>query len=321
MRTKIYDTIIIGAGPAALSASIYASRYFLNHLVIGKTLGGTMANAYKIENYPGIDSISGAEMAEKMKAQAQKLNAKIIHEEVKRIKKNQKQIFELTISGQSQAPILSHSIILAIGMQRRELNIPGEKEFMGHGVSYCSTCDAAFFKDKTVVVVGGANAAAMAAIHLAQYAAKVYLIYRGPALKGEPAWNQRVIDHPKIQTIFNTNITKISGASQVEQVSLDKKYQERDKINCQGVFIEIGLIPSTSLARHLGVKLTQNGFIDVNPAGQTNVPGVLAAGDITNGSNNFRQIVTAVSEGAITAKSAFDLKAQRDKSKEKIDYA
>ncbi|MBU2025228.1 NAD(P)/FAD-dependent oxidoreductase, partial [Patescibacteria group bacterium] len=166
-----------------------------------------------------------------------------------------------------------------------------------------------------------ANAAAMAAIHLAQYAAKVYLIYRGPALKGEPAWNQRVIDHPKIQTIFNTNITKISGASQVEQVSLDKKYQERDKINCQGVFIEIGLIPSTSLARHLGVKLTQNGFIDVNPAGQTNVPGVLAAGDITNGSNNFRQIVTAVSEGAITAKSAFDLKAQRDKSKEKIDYA
>lgn len=318
MQTTIYDTVIIGAGPAALSASIYASRYFLKHLVIGKVPGGTMTNAHKIENYPGIESISGSELAEKMKKQIAAFETQLKTQEVKRIRKNEEGIFEITLDKEK---VLSHTVILAIGMQRRSLNIPGEKEFLGKGVSYCSTCDAAFFQDKTVVVIGGANAATMAAIHLSEYASQVYLIYRGEALRGEPTWNQRALDNPKIEVIFNTNLASIQGKDQVEKVTLDKPFKNSQEIKTDGVFIEIGLVPATALAIQLKVETTKDGFIKVNPAGETNVKGVLSAGDITNGSNNFRQIVTAVSEGAIAAKTAFDLKVQREQTQTKIDYA
>ena len=325
MKNTIYDTIIIGAGPAGLSAGVYASRYMMKYLVIAKELGGTMTNAHKVENYPGITSVSGTELAQKMQAQMKELGGELLTGEVKRISKNSAGVFEITTEtaagDQNETTFKSHTLILAIGMRRRKLQIPGEKEFLGKGVSYCAVCDAAFFKDKTTVVVGGANAATMAAIQLTEYAKQVYLIYRGPALKGEPAWNQKVLDNPKIEVIFNTNVTEIIGENLVTKVKLSQPYQEKETLATDGVFIEIGHVPSASLAKRLGLELTEEGFIKTQPNGKTNVEGVLAAGDITTGSGEFRQIVTAVGEGAIAAKTAFDLKAEREASKKDIDYA
>ena len=183
MENKTYDLIIIGAGPAGLAASIYASRYKIDHLVIGKEPGGQAVEAHNIENWPGTPSISGFELTQKMREHAEKLGGKIIMDSVSNIAK-EREIFSITThTGQYQAK----NIILALGMEYRKLSIPGEEEFKGKGVSYCPTCDAAFFQDKTVAVAGGGNSAASAAQLLSEYASKVYIIYRGEKLKVDPA--------------------------------------------------------------------------------------------------------------------------------------
>jgi thioredoxin reductase (NADPH) len=316
MPETIYDTIIIGAGPAALSASVYASRYFLSHLLIGDSLGGTMAYAHKVENYPGIKSISGLELASKMEEQIKSFGAPLIFGEVKGIKKSENCFLVTAANSSGKNKVYSaKSLIIATGMRRRLLGVPGEKELSGRGVSYCSTCDAAFFKNKKVVVIGGSNAATMAAVHLAEYADQVFLMYRGEKLKGEPAWNKKALDDKKVTVLFNMEITKIWGESKVEKVTLSNPYNNSTELLVDGVFIEVGFTPTSAIALELGIELDSGGFIKVDAAGKTNVPGILAAGDITNGSNGFRQIVTAISEGAIAVKTVFDLK-----SKKEIDY-
>lgn len=298
----MYDLIIIGAGPAGLAASIYASRYKLKHIVIGKEIGGLVNEAHEIGNYPGFPSISGVELMQKFVEHARSLGAEIISDEVVHIHKLDEGFEVETKSGDKYE---AKTLIIATGLERRRLNIPGEKEFVGRGVSYCATCDAFFFKDKTVCVIGGSDSAAMAALALAQFAKKVYIIYRRSELRCEPVWKEKIEKNEKIEVIYNTNVIEIMGNERVEAIKLDNPYQGSDTLEVDGVFIEIGFTPGTSLVSEIGVELDESGYIKINPDCSTNVEGVFAAGDITNGSAGLRQIVTAVAEGAIAVYSAF----------------
>jgi len=328
-----YELIIVGSGPAGLTASIYASRYRIGHLVIGGQLGGAMAWAWQVENYPGFERISGLELAQKMAQQVKALGAKIINDNVVEIKNFPPKTAgsplakKFKITTESGKEYETKTIILATGTRRRELGVPGEKEYLGKGVSYCATCDAPFFRDKVVAVVGGANAAAQAAVHLAGFAKKVYLIYRRKPLRAEPIWVERVEKNPKIEIVYNTNIIRIFGESELENlktqnsnvksksqisnlekvggVELDNPYQGSNYLFIDGVFVEIGGVPGTELAKSLGVELDEKGFVKVNPDMETNVPGIFAAGDIANLHGELQQIIIACAEGAIAASSVY----------------
>ena len=292
----MYELVIIGAGPAGLAASIYASRYGIKHIVLGINLGGTIALAHKVENYPGFTSISGTELSQKFLEHAKELGAKIENKEVTAIEKsNNGYLVKTNNSHQYQ----TRTIIIATGTRRRYLNIPGEKEYIGRGVYYCATCDAPFYKNKIVIVIGGANAACSGAIHLAQFAQKIYLIYRRSKLRAEPAWLNQVLQNPKIETIYDTNITKIDGDSnQVQKVKLDKAYQGKNELSVDGIFVEIGGVPVTSLAKNLGVKTDEGNYIITDNHMATNIPGIYCAGDTNAFQKYFQQVVTAVGEGA-----------------------
>ncbi|HUW21858.1 MAG TPA: FAD-dependent oxidoreductase [Candidatus Bathyarchaeia archaeon] len=304
MNTQpIYDLIIIGSGPAGLTASIYASRYKMNNLVIGKQKGGTIGLAHKVENYPGFVSISGLELIVKMEDQAQKLGAGIIYDPVKDIKTNYDDSFQVTTdSGKSYA---SRTLILATGTERRKLEIPGEEEFLGRGVSYCTTCDAPFFRDKTVALVGGSDAAVSGAIHTAEYARKVYIIYRGESLRAEPIWAEKALSNPKIEPIYNTNIVEIQGDQVVKKAILDNPLRGSKELALDGIFIEIGGVPGTGLAKIAGVELNEVGYIKVDKEMKTNVTGLFAAGDMTDYLPRFQQLVTVEAMGALAAASAY----------------
>lgn len=296
MEKKIYDLIIIGAGPAGLTAAVYAARYKLDVLVLGRVAGGLILEAHKVCNFPTYEEIKGYELGQKMASQVKAMRVPINNEEVIEIKKNNES-FEIKTKKEIY---FSKKIILAIGTKRRMLDVKGEKDFFGRGVSYCATCDGAFYKDKNVAIVGGGNSALTAALLLSEYAKEVYIIYRKSEFtKAEPAWVEQVLKNKKIKPIFNANIMEIKGSKNVEGVKLDKG----DDINVDGVFIEIGSIPDNTLSNQLGLEL-ENGYIKVNKNQETNVKGVYAAGDLTN--NPLKQVVTACAEGAIAAKSAYE---------------
>ena len=296
----IYDLIIIGAGPAGLSAAIYASRYNLNTFIISEEIGGMAAEAYKIENYPGFKSIPGMELMNKFKEQVKGL-VDIKQERVIEFKKENN--FVITTK---KSIYKSKTVIVAAGTKRRKLNIKGEKEFLGRGVSYCATCDAAFFKDRIVGVVGGNDAAAMSALLLAEYAKKVFIIYRKEKIRAEPLRVSQLEKNKKITIINSTNVVAVNGDKMMSSVTLDREFNNSKELNLNGLFIEIGSIPSTVLTKKLGIKLDEEGYIIVDSSQKTNVNGFYAAGDITSGSNKFRQIITATSEGAIAAHSVYE---------------
>lgn len=298
-----YDLIIIGSGPAGLSASIYASRYKINHLVIGKAPGGLMTEASKIENYPGFKSISGIELMKKFQEHAQSFGVKIEQDEVIKIEKENKSFKITTSQGKKYQ---TKTIILALGTERRKLNIPGEKKFLGKGVSYCAVCDAMFYKDKIVAVVGGSDAAAMSALLLSEQAKKVYLIYRKSKLRAEPIIVERTEKNPKIEIIYQTNIKEIKGKDKLEKVVLDKQYRGSSELKLDGLFVEIGSIPAAALAQGIGVEIDEQNCIKIDSSGATNIPGIFAAGDITSGLAKLRQIVTAAAEGAVAATSVYN---------------
>lgn len=298
----IYDLIIIGTGPAGYSSAIYASRYGLKTLLIGQNAGGMAALAHQVDNYPGFISITGLELMKKFQQHTKALGVEIIHDLVKSVKKSQ-DIFKIITNNKSYQ---AKTIILALGTEKRKLNIPGEKEFLGRGVSYCTTCDGMFFKNKTVAVIGGGDSAFRAALHLAEIAKLVYLIYTQEVPNAMPNTQEMVdkLSH-KIKTIPSNSITEIKGVNRVESVTLKKTYQNKSELVVDGVFVEIGAIPNSSLINNLGVKTTDKGYIEVNANQQTNIDGVFAAGDVTTNSAGFSQIITAASEGAIAALSSF----------------
>jgi thioredoxin reductase (NADPH) len=300
---NVYDLIIIGTGPAGYAAAIYASRFKLKNLVIGEIAGGLASEAHKIENYLGFVEITGRDLMEKFRQQAEHFGSEIFNDNVVEIKKNKDQF---KVKTRSSKDFLSRTLILALGSAYKKLNVRGEREFLGKGVSYCPTCDGPFFKGKIVAVIGGADSAVMAAIHLSEFAQQVYLIYRREKLRAEPIWTERVQQNKKVQIIYQTNVLEIQGRNKVEKMILDQPWQGKSELAVDGVFIEIGSVPNVALIKDLGIVSDKDGFINIKEDGSTSVAGIFAAGDVTTGSNKLRQVITAVAEGAIAAKSAYE---------------
>jgi thioredoxin reductase (NADPH) len=303
------ELIIIGAGPAGLSAAVYASRYKLDYMVIGKESGGRINETHKVENYLGYLSLSGLELGQKFREHALALGAEILIDAVEKIGKTENGFEIRTFSGKTYKAL---NILFALGTEYRKLQISGEKEFRGKGVCYCATCDAPFFRGKKVAVVGGGNSAASAAILLAQYAAKVMLFYRGTELKANPAYLEQLKATENIEIVCCTNLKEIKGDAKVQSIVLDNSYQGSNEVATDGVFIEIGHDPSVDLLIPLGVNINEAHYVITNADQSTNVKGIYAAGDITTNSNGFRQVITAAAEGAIAILSIYErVKEQR----------
>ena len=298
----IYDVAIVGSGPAGYSASIYLSRYKLSNIIFGKMIGGTISEAHKVCNYPGVCDVSGLELGMKFQKQATDQGAQIAIESVTDIKKENDLFNLITDKGNNY---LAKTVILATGTDRNKLAIPKEDQYVGKGLSYCATCDAMFYKNKKVGVVGGSNAATMAATMLADIASEVYIIYRGTELKGEPAWIEQVLQKDNVKTIFQTLVTDLEGEPRLQMVKLSKAYNDSDYLDLDGLFVEIGSEPNITLPVKLSLALDKQNYIEVDQRQATSMDGVWAAGDCTTNSNKFKQVVTAVSEGAVAANSIY----------------
>jgi len=297
-----YELAIIGAGPAGYSAGIYSSRAGIKTVVFDKSGGGGLAMlSPNIENYAGFESITGIELMEKMKHHASKYVDIKYHEEVNKIDKFDRKFSVITTEGKYNVG----AVLLSTGTEHRKLNAPGEKELQGKGVSYCATCDGFFFKDKKVAVVGGGNSALIDSIFLKQIGCKeVYIIHRRDQFRAEKAYEDEA-RKKEVQILFNKVLKKINGEQKVEYLDIkDTKNEENTKLKVDGVFISIGEIPQNKLAKNLGIKLDENGFIIIDKQQRTSLKGVYAAGDITGG---LRQIITACAEGAIAALSSTEV--------------
>jgi thioredoxin reductase (NADPH) len=300
----VYDLIIVGAGVAGLTASIYASRYKINHLLFGLLPGGQGMLANEVENYPGYLSITGPQLMEKILDQAKSYGVLIKQEEVISLEKIAGGFRVVSQKGKYPAKTL----ILATGASHRHLNVPGEERLSGRGVSYCVTCDIPFFRNKTVVIVGGGDSAVTGALHAAAFAQKVYLIHRRHEFRAEPAWLEKVKEEEKIKLVLSNQVKEIIGENKVEAVVLDQPYQGNRTLKVEGVFVEIGQTPASNLAASLGVELNAQGYIKVNPRMETNIAGVFAAGDVTaiEGGIVFRQFITSAADGARAAASCYE---------------
>ncbi|TKJ22692.1 MAG: hypothetical protein CEE43_05545 [Promethearchaeota archaeon Loki_b32] len=293
---KTYDLIVLGGGPTAIGCAIYAARFAMDVLVVGKTFGGLIATTHIVENYPAITSISGQGLMDMFKDHMDSLSIPYISDQIRSIDKVD-DYFELRSFFQK---FKAHSICIATGSERRKLGIPGEEEYTGRGVSYCATCDGPFYKNKVVCVIGGSDSAAKEALFLAQNTKKVYIIYRGEDIRAEPINKKRVFENEKIEIIYKTNVVEIKGEGNVKSVVFDNDIE----LVVDGVFVEIGSIPNSDLAKRIGVETNEKGEIKINRKSETNITGIFAAGDVADAP--FKQAITGVSEGVIAAYSAFD---------------
>jgi len=293
------DLIIIGGGPAGLSAGIYASRFALNTLLIERRApGGLVTRTQNIENYPGFPNISGAELMSQMERQARGFGLEIMTVNVDKVEPSENEIIVYTNKGVFAADAL----IVATGTQPQLLNVKGEAEFTGRGVSYCAACDGAFFKDKRVIVTGGGDAAIEEAIFLTRFAKKVYIVHRRGELKATKIIQQRAFNNPKIEFIWHSVIDEISGTDAVEKTLLrDLRDNARMLLPTDGVFVYIGNSPNSDLVKDM-VKLDEQGYIITDENMLTSQPGIFAAGDVRH--KLLRQVVTAVADGAIAAAAA-----------------
>jgi thioredoxin reductase (NADPH) len=301
MEIFMYDSIIIGGGPAGMSAAVYAARGGLKTLVLESMgLGGQMNYTYEVANYPGAeDNPSGDKLAARMRMQAESFGAGISNERVKQIDdidKNIKTVITRKNIYQTK------TVILATGAVARKLGAEGEDRFSGTGVSYCATCDGAFFKGQTTAVAGGGNTAFEDALYLSRFCKKVYLINRSERFRASAILRQKAENDAKIEIVKNSVITKICGDTTVKEIILkDTKTAAKDSLECSGVFIAIGREPSTSIIP-AEIKRNGSGFIETDNFMRTNLPGVFAAGDVRD--TPLRQIVTAAADGAVAAVSS-----------------
>ena len=296
-KRPLYEVIIIGAGPAGLSAGLYTSRGRLKSLLIERGLfGGQINNTERIENYPGFpEGIDGLELGRLMLEQAKKYGLETVTAEATGIELQEEQKIVKTTEGDFE----TRAIIIAGGSQRQKLGIPGEEEFTGKGVSYCATCDAAFFRDQPVAVVGGGNAAISEALHLARFASKVTLIHRRSELRASAILQERVLAEPKIQFLWNTTVEAIEGEKFVRKLQLNQLQTEgKSALEVAGIFVSIGFKPDTDYLRGI-LPLDSVGHIITNEKMETTVPNIMAAGDIR--SNSARQAIAAAGDGATAA--------------------
>jgi thioredoxin reductase (NADPH) len=300
-KNQQYDVIIIGGGPAGLSAAIYTSRDRMETLLIERALtGGLINEADHVDNYPGFpEGISGFELTDKMHDQALKYGLKELSAEVTAVEPKGKRSFHVkTTDGE----YLARAVIIAGGSDKQRMGVPGEKEFGGRGVSYCATCDAAFYRDKIVAVVGGGNSALYEALHLAKFASKVYIIHRRDQLRATAVVQERAKAEPKIEFILSSIVEAIEGKDFVEKVWLKNVATEQtSELKLDGIFIAIGINPNTGYLKDL-LELSPAGMIIVNDRMETSVPGIMAAGDIRH--NSIRQTISAAGDGAVAALSA-----------------
>lgn len=293
--TAMYDLVIIGSGPAGMSAAIYAQRAKLQTVVLERQPfgGGQILNTYEVDNYPGIPGCGGFELGMKLRDHAESMGTVFVQEDVSAV-----EIWEDGIKTvrTGQGSYDSRTVIWAAGAEHRKLGIPGEEEFQGKGVSYCATCDGAFFRGKTVAVVGGGNVALEDALFLARGCSRVYLILRRDVFRGARILQEKVLNTENITVIYNTQVEKISGTTAVEELVLHHKEQEeRENLPVQGIFIAVGITPNTKLLQN-HVKLDENGYVIADESGVTEIPGLFVAGDART--KQLRQVVTAVSDGA-----------------------
>lgn len=300
MTKNIYDLIIIGGGPAGIAAGIYASRQKLDTLLIAKSSGGQMTRkAVAIENYPGFEKISGLDLIQKFEKHLRKQKIDIERDGIVKIKKTGKSFFVFTKSKQK---FESKVVIIASGADPRPLEVPGEKEFIGKGVSYCTSCDAPLFPEKIVVVVGGGNSGFEAAFALTKYAKKIYVLEFNPEIKADPEILEQTKKTGKVEIITSASLKKIQGKMFVESIIYqDRKSQKLHTLLVQGVFVEIGSVPATGFVKGL-VDFNERDEIQADPrTGQTKTPGLFAAGDVTD--VKYKQIVIAAGQGANVALS------------------
>jgi len=294
------DMIIVGGGAAGLTAGLYAKRGGLDAVLFERMFtGGQAATTYLIENYPGFDEpISGPDFAMKMQNHAQKYGLEILYDEITELELSGKIKKVRTKNGEYE----TKTVILAMGAQPKTLGLAKEDRFRGRGVSYCATCDGAFYRDKVTVVVGGGDTAAEDALYLAQFAKKVYLVHRRDQLRALKILQERIMASEKIEVIWDTVVEEILGEEQVEGVRIkNRKTGESSELKADGLFVAIGVTPNNELIKGK-VQMTEAGFVITDERMQTNIPGVFAAGDLRQ--KPLMQIVTAAADGAIAAYSA-----------------
>jgi len=301
---NMYDLIIIGGGPAGLTAGLYAARYKLKTVLIEKApfAGGQLLKTAYIENYPGFDeAVLGYDLATKMENQAIRFGLEVVKETVTKIELTDEKKSVYTEEHEYHAK----TAIIATGSDPRMLGIPGEKEFYGRGVSYCGTCDAPFFKDKVVAVIGGGNTAIEESLHIAKYASKVYIIHRRDELRADKICQEKAFAEVRIELVWDTIIKSIDFQTSGDRkiTIFNKKTEKESKLKVDGVFVFVGLNPNTELFKGQ-IDLTEDGFIaqKSGEAMKTNIAGVYAAGDVRD--KDLRQIVNAAGDGAIAAYEA-----------------
>lgn len=303
---NIYDMIIIGTGPAGLCASIYGQRALLKILSLEENYvsGGQMTTTYEVDNYPAKPGISGMDLGMEMREHAEQMGAEIRRGRVRAIER-EGQFWRIVTKKES---FITRTVALAMGARHRLLGVPGEERLTGTGVSYCATCDGAFFKEKTVAVVGGGDVAVEDAIFLSRICRKVYLIHRRDQLRAAPALQEKVKEIPNVEILWDSVVTEIWGETQVSAVMVENKRLETQReLPVDGVFVAVGIEPNTELVKGL-VELDDQGYVQAGEDGITSEPSIFAAGDIRT--KPLRQIVTAVADGAniITSLQSYLLK-------------
>jgi len=298
------DVLIVGLGCAGYTAAVYAARYKLSVLLVGAEEGGMGMTAAEVGNWPGEIEIRGPDLMEKFKNHALSF-APLVEQKIGRIEKVERvgDGFRATLQGGET--IEAKTIIFATGSNKKHLGVPGEDTFAGKGVTYCATCDAFFYRNKVVAVLGGGDSAVEGAAIAAQVAAKVYLVHRRDSFRAEPYWVEKVKEKTNIEFVLERNVTEILGELKVTGIKLDKPYNGQDVLAVDGVFIEIGSTPAVDLPLQLGCALDAKGHLQVDEGMRTNVPGVFGAGDVTSGSNYFAQFTTAAGEGTVAVSSVF----------------
>jgi thioredoxin reductase (NADPH) len=295
-----YDVLIIGAGPAGLSAAVYAARGGLNTAVFEKAIvGGQITVTSEVENYPGFeDAIDGVELTDRMKKQAERFGAKFIDEEVTAI--GLEGLCKIVETGYDK--YRAKSIIFCTGAHPRRMNVPGEERLIGRGVSYCATCDGALYRDKVVAVVGGGDSAVEEGMFLTRFAKKVYVIHRRDTLRAQKIIQERALKNPKMEFIWDTVVQEIRGEDRVAELELyNRKTESVSVLPVDGIFIYVGILPNNQLLESR-VELDSGGFVITDENMHTNIPGIYAAGDIRK--TVLRQVVTATADGAVAAWNA-----------------
>jgi len=300
-NTETYDVIIVGGGPAGLTAGLYSQRAALKTVLFEKGLtGGQIAISKNVENYPGLEEITGFDLAEKMLRHAGNFGLQVVQQEVAEISPGPELHSVRLANGDMLRTV---ALILAVGGSVRKLGVPGEAEYLGSGVSYCATCDGFFFRDKSVIVIGGGDTAVEEALYLSKLTKNVRLVHRGAALRAGKLLQARLRSEPGIKLLMNTIVTEISGDGRtVNAVTIENtETKEKEKLPVDGVFIFIGYLPNNQLLP-AGVRTNEQGFVITDDKCETSVPGIFVAGDLRQKFAN--QIVVAAADGCIAALAA-----------------